>query len=55
VLQINSLPCIPCMQPNCHYAAPLACLTRITPLSVYAKVREVLEAPATALKSAAAR
>ncbi|MGA2555851.1 MAG: lipopolysaccharide heptosyltransferase II [Verrucomicrobiota bacterium] len=55
VLQINSLPCIPCMQPNCHYAAPLACLTRITPLSVYAKVREALEAPATALKSAAAR
>ncbi len=48
VMQINSLPCVPCMKPNCHYAMPLACLHSMTALSVYARVREELEAPGTA-------
>jgi lipopolysaccharide heptosyltransferase I len=42
VMQINSLPCIPCMQSDCRYATPLACLTGITPRSVYARVRAEL-------------
>ena len=54
VMQIHSLPCVPCMKPKCHYAAPLACLNRMTALSVYARVREELETPGTAGKGAAA-
>jgi lipopolysaccharide heptosyltransferase I len=48
VLQINTLPCVPCMKPGCRYALPLACLNQITASSVYAKVREELETPAAA-------
>jgi hypothetical protein len=33
------------MKPVCHYAAPMACLNRMTALSVYARVREELDAP----------
>ena len=54
VLQINSLPCVPCMKPRCHYALPMACLNQMTPLAVYAKVREELEGPRTLGKSAGA-
>jgi len=54
VMQMNSLPCIPCMQSGCRLAAPLACLTGITPQGVYARVREELEAVPPFLKSAAA-
>ena len=51
VLQLNSLPCVPCMKPVCRYAEPMACLNRMTALSVYARVREELEAPRTAVLS----
>ena len=47
VLQINSLPCVPCMKPSCHYAVPLACLNTLTVESVIDRVREELEMPAT--------
>jgi lipopolysaccharide heptosyltransferase I len=43
VLQINSLPCVPCLKQSCHYAEPMACLNRMTALSVFARVREELE------------
>lgn len=42
VLQINSLPCVPCMRAFCHYAVPRACLTTLTASVVYARVREEL-------------
>jgi len=45
VLQINSLPCVPCMKPSCRYAVPMACLNTLTPAGVYARVRAELEAP----------
>jgi len=48
VIQLDSLPCVPCMKPRCHYAVPMACLNRITAASVYARVREELNAPGTA-------
>jgi ADP-heptose:LPS heptosyltransferase len=47
VLQINSLPCIPCLKSTCSYAVPLACLTGLTAAHVFSKVREELETPAT--------
>jgi heptosyltransferase-1 len=47
VLQLNSLPCIPCLKSTCSYAIPLACLTRLTAAQVFAKVRAELETPAT--------
>ena len=43
VLQLHSLPCVPCMKPRCHYADPMACLNRMTAASVYARVREELD------------
>jgi lipopolysaccharide heptosyltransferase I len=43
VLQINSLPCIPCMKPSCHYTVNKACLNNLTPSSVYARVRQELD------------
>ena len=54
VMQINSLPCVPCLKPRCHYAVPMACLNGMTALSVFARVREALAAPATAGKGAGA-
>ena len=45
VLQVNSLPCVPCMKPVCHYAVPLACLKQMTARSVFARVREKREGP----------
>jgi ADP-heptose:LPS heptosyltransferase len=54
VMQMNSLSCVPCMKPDCHYAVPRACLNRLSALSVYARVREELEAPSAAGKGAAA-
>jgi lipopolysaccharide heptosyltransferase I len=42
VLQDRTLPCVPCLKSRCHYAAPLACLHRITPYAVYTKVRDAL-------------
>jgi lipopolysaccharide heptosyltransferase I len=45
VLQINTLPCVPCMKPSCHYAVPQACLINLTPSGVYARVRQELESP----------
>ena len=48
VLQLNSLPCVPCMKQRCHYAEPMACLNRMTAASVYARVREELDGPRTA-------
>ena len=50
VLQLNSLPCVPCMKQSCHYAEPMACLNRLTALSVFARAREELEATGTAGK-----
>ena len=54
VLQMNSLPCVPCMKPQCHYAVPMACLNRMTALKVYARVLDELAAPRAAGKGAAA-
>jgi lipopolysaccharide heptosyltransferase I len=42
VMQLNHLPCVPCLKPRCHYAVPLACLNRMTAMSVYARVRAEL-------------
>ncbi len=54
VLQMNSLPCIPCMQSDCRFSTPLACLKSITPQSVYARVRQELASSLPMLKSTAA-
>jgi ADP-heptose:LPS heptosyltransferase len=43
VLQNTSLPCVPCMNQNCFYREPLACLHSITPLAVFQKARPALE------------
>jgi ADP-heptose:LPS heptosyltransferase len=43
-----SLPCIPCQKATCHFAEPLACLTRLTPERVFAAVRVRLENPGPA-------
>jgi lipopolysaccharide heptosyltransferase I len=50
VLQLDSPPCIPCLQSTCHYPAPLACLRRLTAWQVFAKVREELTSPASLAK-----
>jgi lipopolysaccharide heptosyltransferase I len=55
VLQINDLPCVPCMKPNCHYAVPMACLNNLAPSSVYARVCQELEAPAASANTAGPR
>ncbi|MGD1086052.1 MAG: lipopolysaccharide heptosyltransferase II [Verrucomicrobiota bacterium] len=43
VLQITSLPCVPCLKSSCSYVLPLACLHGITPAMVREKAREQLE------------
>jgi lipopolysaccharide heptosyltransferase I len=53
-IQIKGLPCVPCMNSTCAYPAPMACLTRITALNVFARVREELETPRTPAQRAAA-
>jgi lipopolysaccharide heptosyltransferase I len=47
VLQVNSLPCVPCMKPDCQYVVPRACLINLAPSVVHARVRQELEGPAT--------
>jgi heptosyltransferase-1 len=34
VLQLTSLPCVPCLKGHCSYERPLACLTDISPQAV---------------------
>jgi lipopolysaccharide heptosyltransferase II len=46
VLQNTTLPCVPCLQKKCYYRDPLACLHSITPLAVFQKARQTLEAHA---------
>jgi lipopolysaccharide heptosyltransferase I len=43
VLQLDSLPCVPCLKSTCSYAVPLACLSGLTPEAVFAKARTELE------------
>jgi lipopolysaccharide heptosyltransferase I len=38
VLQITSLPCVPCMKSTCAFRDPLACLHAITPAAVHERV-----------------
>jgi lipopolysaccharide heptosyltransferase I len=47
VMQLNGLPCVPCLKPGCRHSAAMACLECLTASSVYARVREELEGPAT--------
>jgi lipopolysaccharide heptosyltransferase II len=42
VLQLDSLPCVPCMKSRCHYAVPMACLNNLTVAGVFDRVREEL-------------
>jgi lipopolysaccharide heptosyltransferase I len=44
VMQNTILPCVPCMSQKCAYRDPLACLHSITPLSIFQKARQTLEA-----------
>jgi heptosyltransferase I len=49
VIQVSSLPCMPCMKDYCAYKEPLACLQGITPKLVCEKALGQLSAPANAL------
>jgi heptosyltransferase I len=42
VMRTTTLPCVPCMKPDCTYAKPLECLRLISPTSVAAKVQQQL-------------
>jgi lipopolysaccharide heptosyltransferase I len=39
----GSLPCIPCMKPFCTYVQPLECLKMISPATVLARARRLME------------
>jgi lipopolysaccharide heptosyltransferase II len=42
VLQVQDLPCVPCLRSKCSYREPLACLRRLTPEQVCARALERL-------------
>lgn len=44
VLQMTTLPCVPCMKGRCDYERPLACLRDITPATVCEQARRALAA-----------
>jgi len=39
----HRLPCTPCMRPRCAWSQPVACLTEISPLEVFERVRRNLD------------
>ena len=42
VIQVASLPCVPCLKSKCAYREPLACLHAISPDVVFEKARQAL-------------
>ena len=44
VIQMTSLPCVPCMKGHCTYERPLACLRDITPAMVCERARWAMSA-----------
>ncbi|MBI3418218.1 MAG: lipopolysaccharide heptosyltransferase II [Verrucomicrobia bacterium] len=44
VLQDDSLPCVPCLKPVCHFERPLACLHAISPDTVARAAQSILNA-----------
>ena len=43
VLQVNSLPCVPCLKDTCAYQRPFECLRSLSPVVVQAEVLRRLE------------
>ena len=51
VIQMTTLPCVPCMKGHCTYERPLACLRDITPAMVCERTRRAMSAVSASVQT----